>query len=75
MHWTNQGNVSHTVTSGEGTGGTEGDGVPEGGTAMSSGNLSSGEEFTFQPNAAGTWTYYCEIHPNVMIEATIEVEP
>lgn len=73
--WTNNGGNIHTVTSGEGTGGDDGDGVPDGAAgSMNSGNMQNGGTYTFQPDAVGTWTYYCEIHPGVMIEATIEVE-
>lgn len=75
VHWTNNGGNDHTVTSGEGSGGDDDDGVPEGGNSMNSGIISSGGDFTFQPDEVGTWTYYCEVHPGVMINAVIEVEP
>lgn len=74
VHWTNDGAATHTVTSGEGSGGNDGDGVPAGASSMmDSDNISPGGDYTFQPDAEGIWTYYCEIHPGVMIEATIEV--
>lgn len=74
VHWTNDGAVSHTVTSGEGSGGNDGDGVPPGASSgMNSGNISPGGDFQFQFGTEGIWTYYCEIHPGVMIEATVEV--
>lgn len=75
VRWTYDanGNASHTVDSGEGVGGDDGDGVPEGGTAIDSGTLFPGDEFEFTPDAPGTWTYYCEIHPGIMYEATIIV--
>lgn len=67
------GGAQHTVESGEGVGGDDGDGVPEGGTAIGSPVLTPGDNFSFTPNAVGTWTYYCTIHPNIMYEATIIV--
>lgn len=76
VRWTNNGAVSHTVTSGEGSGGNDGDGVPAGAsTGMSSGTLGAGGDYSFQFGTAGVWTYYCEVHPGVMIEATVEVVP
>lgn len=76
VHWTNEGGIEHTVTSGEGSGGDDGDGVPDGAsTSMNSGIIGPGGDYTFQPDAEGIWTYYCEVHPGVMIEATVEVVP
>lgn len=77
VRWTYvaSGSSVHTVTSGEGTGGDSGDGVPDGGTPMDSGNITPGGTFEFTPDAAGTWTYYCEIHPGIMYESTIVVNP
>lgn len=75
VRWTyvSSGSNLHTVTSGEGVGGNDGDGVPEGGTAFDSEELSPGETFEVTPDAPGTWTYFCEIHPGIMYEATIIV--
>lgn len=73
--YTSDGNSVHTVTFGEGTGGSAGDGVPEGGTAENSDNLTPGDSFQFTPDAVGTWTYYCEVHPGIMYESTIVVNP
>lgn len=74
VRWTNGGAVSHTVTSGEGSGGNDGDGIPSGASGgMNSGNISPGSDFQFQFGTEGVWTYYCEIHPGVMFEATVEV--
>lgn len=75
VRWTydSDGSASHTVDSGEGTGGDSGSGLPEGGTAISSPTLFPGDVFEFTPDAAGTWTYYCEIHPGIMYEAKIIV--
>ncbi|MFQ5889488.1 MAG: PKD domain-containing protein [Gemmatimonadota bacterium] len=65
----------HTVTSGAGSGGGTGSGVPPGGTAFDSGVLSPGQTFTFTPDAVGTWTYFCQVHPTIMFNATITVVP
>lgn len=75
VRWTyvSSGSAIHTVTWGEGVGGDDGDGVPEGGTAENSGEITPGGIFEFTPDAPGTWTYYCEIHPGIMYEATIVV--
>lgn len=77
VRWTyvSSGSSVHTVTSGEGVDGDDGDGVPDGGTPMASGNLTPGDEFEFTPDAVGTWTYYCEVHPGIMYESTIIVNP
>lgn len=75
VRWTHSGSVQHTVTSGEGAGGNAGDGLPDGaGQGLDSGTLSSGDTFEFTFNTAGTWTYYCEVHPGIMFEATVVVE-
>lgn len=68
------GGSSHTVTSGEGTDGTDGDGVPTGGSSHASGSLSPGNTYTWVPDAAGTWTYYCEVHPSTMYDSVIIVD-
>lgn len=63
----------HTVTSGAGAGGASGSGVPTGGTPLDSGNLSPGDVFTATMDAAGEWTYFCQIHPNIMYDAKVFV--
>lgn len=75
VRWTyvSSGSAIHTVTWGEGVGGDDGDGVPDGGIPEDSGDITPGGTFTFTPNVPGTWTYYCEIHPGIMYEATIIV--
>lgn len=67
------GGTTHTVTSGAGSGGNSGDGVPSGGTSFDSGNMSPGATFRWVPGAAGEWTYYCKIHPNDMYGSVINV--
>jgi plastocyanin len=75
VRWTyvSSGSTVHTVDSGEGVDGADGDGVPEGGTPISSGDITPGETFEFTPDAPGTWTYFCEVHPGIMYNATIIV--
>lgn len=66
----------HTVRSGEGQGGDDGDGVPAGsGMSMSSGTLAPGDSFRFVPDTEGEWTVFCEVHPTIMYEAVIDVQP
>ena len=48
--------------------------VPAGGATFDSGNMSPGEFFEFVPGVVGTWTYLCEVHPTIMVGATITVE-
>lgn len=66
VRWVNNevSGILHTATSTD---------VPAGGAAFDSGNLGPGDDFEFVPNVAGTWTYLCEIHPAVMVGATITV--
>lgn len=75
VRWTydSDGVATHTVDSGEGVDGADGDGVPEGGTPIESGTLTPGDTFEFTPDAPGTWTYFCQVHPDIMYEATIIV--
>lgn len=76
VRWTYDGGNGHTVTSGEGSGGDDGDGVPAGASSSMNGSLpQDGGTFQFTPDAEGTWTYFCEIHPSIMINSVIEVEP
>lgn len=71
--WSNEDNVAHTVTSGEGIGGNDGDGLPEGADAFDM-QLGIGEEVTITFDVAGTYTYFCGVHPSQMFDATIIVE-
>jgi plastocyanin len=75
VRWTNNDDVAHTVDSGEGSFGDDGDGVPDGATdVLASGNLSPGQTYEFTFGTAGTWTYYCQLHPGTMINATVIVQ-
>lgn len=61
--WYQQGKAQHTVTSGSddtGTGATKPDG------RFNSGTLKPGTTFTFTFTKAGTYAYYCSIHPKQM---------
>ncbi len=56
--WTNKDSTAHTVTS-------------DGGGMLDSGTLDQGEMYTMTFDAAGTFAYHCELHPNM--KATIVV--
>lgn len=72
LRWNWTGSNQHTVTSGEGQGGSAGDGVPDGGDSMASTTQSDGT-FQFVPGVEGTWEFYCEVHPNQMYGSTFTV--
>ncbi len=71
--WEWIGNNQHNVLSGEGQGGSSGDGVPDGGSAVNSGDPQSDGTYSFTPQVEGTWTFYCEVHPNQMYGSTFTV--
>jgi plastocyanin len=50
--WTNQDSTPHTVTASNG--------------AFNSGALSTGSEFSFILNQAGSYDYHCSIHPSML---------
>jgi plastocyanin len=52
--WTNQDSAAHTVTSDKSSA-----------AILNSPSLAQGEEFSFTFNDVGTFTYYCEPHPNM----------
>lgn len=64
IEWQNQDAVQHTATSSA---------EPTGGNPFASGFLSNGDSFGFTPSVEGTWTYFCEVHPTIMVGATITV--
>ena len=72
--YVSDGVTNHTVTSGEGQSGADGDGVPDGAEGFDSGNLNPGDTFEFTFETAGTWTYFCQVHPTDMFDATVIVE-
>ncbi len=62
--WTNKDSFAHTVTSG-----TPGNQT----TYFDSGNIPAGSTFSFTFDSAGTFKYFCKIHPTVM-QATVTVK-
>lgn len=73
VEWEHTGSNTHSVTSGEGTGGSDGSGVPAGGTEFDSPDLSGGDTYRQTFSTAGTWTYYCRFHETVMYDAQLIV--
>ena len=65
VRWVNQDAEQHTATSTN---------VPSGGASFDSNLLMQGQSFVFLPNVRGTWTYLCEVHPSLMVGATITVQ-
>lgn len=63
VEFDNQDVVAHTVTSSD---------EPAGGTPFDE-PLGVGESAVIEPDARGTWTFFCEIHPGIMFDATIIV--
>ena len=62
--WTNKDAIAHTVTSG----------TPANQTSLfDSGNLTQGQSFSYTFKTAGSFQYFCKIHPNTM-QATITVK-
>jgi len=62
IEWLNMDAVQHTATSTS---------VPPGGVAFDSGLMGNGARYRFIPQVTGTWVYRCEVHPGVMLDATI----
>lgn len=62
IEWVNLDAVQHTATSSA---------VPAGGAAFDSGLMGNGDRFQFTPQVEGTWVYFCEVHPGIMVGATI----
>jgi len=56
--WTNKDAIAHTVTSGT--------------NLFDSGSLASGKSFTFTFATAGTYPYYCSIHPTMTATVTVK---
>ncbi len=55
--WTNNDSYAHTITSDDGT--------------FDSGNLGSGQSFSFTFTKAGTFKYHCTIHTYMTAEITV----
>ncbi|MFW6085332.1 MAG: Ig-like domain-containing protein [Gemmatimonadota bacterium] len=64
IEWENFDDVQHTATSTD---------TPSDGSSFDSNLIGSGGTFSFTPDATGTWTYFCEVHPTQMVDATITV--
>lgn len=62
VQWRNFDQVQHTATSSD---------EPAGGAAINTGFMSNGQTRSFTPMVEGTWTYFCEVHPGIMVGATI----
>lgn len=58
VRWTNLDGPLHTSTSDDGV--------------WDSGNLSTGQTFTFTFGPSGTYPYFCEIHPTMTATITVE---
>ena len=56
--WTNQDDVPHTVTSDE--------------NVFGSPALDSGEKFEFTFTKAGTFSYYCKVHPHMTGKVVVQ---
>jgi plastocyanin len=65
IEWVNLDGVQHTATSNI---------EPAGGAAFDSGLMTTGQTFRFAPAVVGTWEYFCEVHPTIMLGATITVQ-
>jgi plastocyanin len=57
--WTNMDTAPHTVT------------VSSGPVKFNSGNLSTGESFSYTFTAAGTYSYYCAVHPDMVAKVVV----
>lgn len=62
IEWQNRDAVQHTATSTE---------VPPGGEGFHTGPMDQGSTRSFTPMVEGTWTYMCQVHPGIMVGATI----
>ena len=57
--WTNMDTAPHTVT------------VTSGPVKFNSGNLAKGQSFTYTFTEAGTYQYYCAVHPDMVASVTV----
>jgi plastocyanin len=56
--WTNNDTTAHNATAND--------------ASWSSGNMAPGASFSRTFNAAGTFTYHCTIHPNMVASVTVQ---
>ena len=59
VKWTNMDTAPHTVT------------VTSGPVKFNSGNLAKGESFSYTFKTAGTYKYYCAVHPDMTASVTV----
>ncbi|WP_082582155.1 cupredoxin family copper-binding protein [Aeromicrobium sp. Root236] len=59
VKWTNMDTAPHTVT------------VTSGPVKFNSGNLAKGESFSYTFKTAGTYSYYCAVHPDMTAKVTV----
>ena len=64
VEWKNSDQVSHTVTSGNPS-------DNQTGTVFDSGLIAPGKTFTFTFKNAGTYNYFCQVHPWMMGEVVV----
>lgn len=64
VEWKNADQVSHTVTSGNPS-------DNQTGTVFDSGLIAPGKDFTFTFKNAGTYNYFCQVHPWMMGEVIV----
>ena len=57
--WTNKEDAPHTIAS-------------KGGGALKSKNLQKGDSYTYTFSTAGTFSYYCTIHPNMTGKVAVQ---
>jgi plastocyanin len=57
--WTNMDTAPHTVT------------VTSGPVKFNSGNLSTGQSFSYTFTTAGTYSYYCAVHPDMVAKVVV----
>jgi plastocyanin len=57
IKWTNKDGVAHTVTSNT--------------NLFNSGSIATGGTFTFTFSTAGTYSYFCSIHPSMVASVTV----
>lgn len=65
IEWVNRDAISHTVTSSS---------APVGAATFATGLLATNATFSFTPGMAGTWVYFCTVHPLSMVGAQIIVQ-
>ena len=63
--WKNSDTAAHTITSGKGPK------DPQSGKLFDSGLIKPGKTFEFKFTAAGTYDYYCTIHPTMVGQITV----